>query len=72
MWVPVTVLGALLGHQAIEEIRELLLKVLPLLYLTWTINRIKFRKHPEVVVPCPPNRLDSSHIRWVCPVSGMP
>lgn len=38
VWVPITGLGALLGHQAIEEISELLLKVLPLLYLAWTIN----------------------------------
>lgn len=41
--VPMAVLGRLLLHQTIggsgqQEISELLLKVLPLLYFGWTIN----------------------------------
>lgn len=41
--VPITVVSGLLLHQAIryirqQEISELLLKVLPVLYLGWTIN----------------------------------
>lgn len=57
--VPITVPGGLLLYQAVgdtgqQEISGLLLKLLPLPYFGWTINQIKLRKHPEVVVPRPP------------------